>query len=229
MTIDAQKHLAIAFHKQTIPAGTTLSLGMLVSNRLCDCHDQGLFGDSELIPAPKERALRGATYLGADTPAELQRAARSQELDFLFVFDVRATAGAATQPKFSTGIRIVNVANGVDIYPLPKQKPLALRKEVDAALDYLEKELRLSEMPESVDPATLRSRLKTATSSNKKPENPLALLTELRWCQREKKLPTSEVETYMANLVGPADAAVLVGGSDAQRVKLVRKWTATHD
>jgi hypothetical protein len=226
MTIDAQKNLAIAFHKQTIPAGTTLSLGMLVSNRLCDCHDQGLFGDSELIPAPSERGLRGATYLGADTPAELQRAARSQELDFLFVFDVRATAAAAAQPKFSTGIRIVDVANGVDIYPLPKQKPLALRKEVEAAMDFLEKELRLSEIPPSLNPAALQARLKNATS--KKPENPLELLLELRWCQREKVLPTSEVEQYMANLVGPADAGVLAGGSDLERAKLVRKWVATR-
>ncbi|HEV3138464.1 MAG TPA: hypothetical protein VGZ26_11185 [Pirellulales bacterium] len=227
MTIDAQKHLAVAFHKQTIPAGTTLSLGMLVSNRLCDCHDQGLFGDSELILAPTERSLRGATYLGADTPAELLRAARTRELDFLFVFDVRATAGAATQPKFSTGIRIVDVARGADIYPSPKQKPLALRKDVEAALDYLEKELGLGEIPASIDPVALKAHLKAATS--RKPENPLALLTELRWCQREKKLPVAEVEKSMSNLVGGADAGVLAQGSDVERAKLVLKWLPAHN
>ena len=227
MTIDAQKNLAVAFHKQTIPAGTTLSLGMLVSNRLCDCHDQGLFGDSELILAPTERSLRGATYLGADTPAELL--ARLGRKNWTFCSSSTCVRPPAPRPSRSSrpAFGLWMWPGEVDIYPPPKQKPLALRKDVEAALDYIEKELGLSGIPASIDPVALKARLKAATS--RKPENPLALLTELRWCRRERKLAVADVERYMSNLVGPADASVLAGGSDVERAKLVLKWLPMHN
>ena len=213
--LENQKTLGTAFIQQTMNMG-----GPAVVSWFRSCNDEGRFGDPEIIRAPTVRDLRGATYLGADTPAEVLRAARAQQLDFLFLFSLHGNAGA--RPTVSTIIRVVDVLTGRELHVTkPKAIFASIRKEAEATLELLNKEMILEDVPETIDPAAVQSRLKALA---KKTDNPLGPLTELLYYHREKRLPEEKVAEIMTGLIGADDAQSMLTGSDSDRRQIIAKW-----
>ncbi len=218
--LDSQSALATLFDEQTKNAG-----GRLISAWLHKCYDEGKFGDLELIRAPADRTLRGSTYLGADTPAETLRTARLQGLDLVFVFSLRGVpaTGTGARPTVSTAIRVVEAAGGRELRTLkPKTVVGQVRKDVEALLGTMNKDVGLEELPAQLDIEAVQVRVKAL--AGRKTENPLPLLAELGYYQREKRIPEETVVSLMSSLIGEDDAKVIIGGSDVEREQLVRKW-----
>jgi hypothetical protein len=220
---DAQAQYATAFDRQTTKLG-----GPLVITWLRQSYDEGRFGDLDLIRAPSERALRGATYLAADTPSETLRAARAADLDFLIVFDVHGVQSAGAAPAISATAKVIDVANRRDLElhaPKARLLPAAraqLLKDVETMLKALGKAGGWSDPPAEIDAAAVESRVKAAAA--RKSENPLDLLVELVWYNREKRLPADKVRAYLEMLASPADAKTLLSGDEAARAALLAKW-----
>ena len=213
--LESQKTLGPAFVKQTMAMG-----GPALVTWFRSCYDEGRFGDSEIIRSPTVRDLRGATYLGADTPAEVLRAARAQQLDFLFLFSLHGNAGA--RPTASAIIRVVDVVTGRELHvSKPKTAWASIRKDAEATLELLNKEMVLEDVSETIDPAAAQARLK---SSAKRTDNPLGPLTELLYYHREKRLPEEKVVEIMTGLIGAEAAQSLLGGSDEERQQVIAKW-----
>ncbi len=213
-----QKTAATAFARQTQTMG-----GDVAVRWFRQCFDDGKFGDPELIRAPSERALRGATYLGADTPAEVQRAARAQQLDFLLMFDLHGVQATGSRAAVSATIRVIDVAGRRELHASkPRTQPAQVRRDVENTLEAMTKEGSLEPLPDDLDTAAIETRLKSL--SGRKVDNPLPLVAELGWYAREKRLPQAKIEQTMAALIGPEAAKILSAGSDAERVLLLCKW-----
>jgi len=214
--LENQKLLGTTFVRNTLAMG-----GPVVVTWLRSCYDEGRFGDVEIIRSPTVRDLRGATYLAADTPAEILRAARAQQLDFLLLFSLRGNVGAKG-PTASASIRVVDVTSGRELHATkPKAAFNQIRKEVDATLELLNKEMILEDVPKTIDAAAVQARLKVVA---KKTDNPLGPLAELLYYHREKRLPEKKVAEIMGDLIGADDAKSMLEGTDRNRQQVIARW-----
>jgi hypothetical protein len=222
-SLESQRLLGTAFARETENLG-----GPLVITWLRQSYDDGKLGDLDLIRAPSERALRGCTYLAADTGSEMMRAARAQELDLILLFDIRGVQNAGSAPGLSASVRVVDVANRRDL-DLHAAKPRGLpagraqlAKDVDVTLKTLGKEAIFGDAPTTVDPQAIETRVRDAAA--RASENRLPLLAELMWYARDNRLPSAKVQEYLGLLVGQEGAKALSTGSAADRAALVGKW-----
>jgi predicted Zn finger-like uncharacterized protein len=215
-----QRAAGTAFVNQTQQIGGDLVVRWLHQN-----FDEGRFNDPDLIISPNERALRGASYLWSDTPAEVMRAARAQRIDFLAVFDLRAAQLPNGRTGISATFKVIDVAAKRELHAskarlLPTQAA-AFRKDIDTTLDAVVKELTLTDAPSKIDRAGLESRVKAV--AGKKSENVIPVLAELGYYLREKRLSQEDAGRYTAEIVGDDKAKTLLSGNvDDRRQILMR-------
>jgi hypothetical protein len=226
-TLESQRLLSSAFAQITDQLG-----GRQVVTWLRQNYDDGNLGDLEFIRAPAERQLRGCTYLAADTGSEILRTARGQEIDLLFLFDIRGVQNPGSASNLSATARLVDVANrrALDAHTtksrgLPGGRA-AIAKDVEASLKALGKESTFGETPASVDGPMIESRVKAVAA--RAGENPLPLCVELTWYGRQKLLPPEKVQELLTQLLGAEGATALVTGPELARAQLLAKWLPRH-
>ena len=184
------------------------------------------------------RITTGLTMLGLGAEKELKDKAVKENLDVLIVFRVKITVNPAglinndvevimTEPGKPK--EFYNSAGTLNNIKVQKNRELnkddGVEKEINKIFEVIDAKVSVADLPAGVTPEKVKASRVDNQLLAGKIDDPLAVLTELRFYQHNKLLSDADAAASMAKVVGgEATAKTLLEGKEEDRKKVIEKW-----
>lgn len=200
----------------------------------------GFGGQPGIGGAAGEGAMAsGLTMLGIGSEKDLREKARKNGIDVLAMFRVKVSVNRAGIIVNETELTILD-ASKTGAAPLHTTRPLTnvkvqqaraqnkddgVDKELKQLFEFIDKELCVANLPEGLTPEVVKTKRVDLLAKGTY-ENPLPVLSEIRFYNRSKLLNDVDAVGAFSQLLGSEAAAkTLLEGKEEDRKKVVEKWT----
>jgi hypothetical protein len=186
--------------------------------------------------AGEEHISTGLTLIGVGTDKELKEKARQARVDVLAIFRVKIQVNRAgfvnndcevvlLDPIKNTELFKTGSLNNIKVQKDREQsKEDSVEKEVKKLFEYIDKDLTVTELPGALTPEIVKTRRVDNQLLAGSIDDPMAVLAEIRFYQRNKLLSDADAEAAIAKVAGDASAKTLLEGKEEDRKKVVEKW-----
>ena len=203
-------------------------------------------GGVEAIEADPEAVFAGITFLGKGAASELLEEAQKRGIDVLVVFEVQLKDNVRPQLVTNdTRLVVYDVRGGIKatLVRTPELNNIQIQRfrdeddedskeedPVDAAFarfwEMLDEDpsagLMLTEIPEQLQSENVLGRIRSLLDSP--PENPLPVLSEIKFYQRRGLLSDEHLKMAYQRLIGELPGGKLAEGTLEERTEVLDRW-----
>jgi hypothetical protein len=178
----------------------------------------------------------GLTLLGVGNDKELREKALEAHVDVLAIFKVKLSVNRANFVNNDTEIVLVDPVKGKELFnsatlnnikvqkDREQNKDDGVEKEVKKMFEYIDQDLTVTSLPSILTPEIVKNSRVQGKLLTGEIVDPLAVLTEIRFYNRNKLLADDDMAAAFVKVAGAEDAKTLLEGSEEERKKVVEKW-----
>jgi hypothetical protein len=186
--------------------------------------------------AGEEHISTGLTLIGVGTDKELKEKALQARVDVLAIFRVKIQVNRAGFVNNDCEVVLLDPIKNKELFKTgslnnikvqkdrEQSKEDSVEKEVKKLFEYIDKDLTVTELPGALTPDIVKTSRVDKQLLTGSFDDPMAVLAEIRFYQRNKLLSDADAEAAIAKVAGDASAKTLLEGKEEDRKKVVEKW-----